>query len=508
MVKYYEKVNLGGLDKIENLFLRELKSRCILGNKLYLDDMKKEFDLKTSGNVHYERDRKKRIGQLRKIGVQVRNYGRSFYINNISYGCLSCPHWYKNGYLIDVTQACNRKCFFCYNGMFLKLPFSKPKIKNILYDRYKDGKRLVLSIGNSEPLLAPDRVFESLKLVRKLTKGKCYTFLYTNGDFLTADVLKRLKENMLDEIRISIKPQESNLKPLILAKDYIPHVMVEMPIFPNDENNMKRLLLELNKLNIFGINLSHLLCTRANKENLKARGYKIITDKFKPFYESLLPHELSVYGSEETCFNLLEFAVNKKLKIGVHYCSNENFRANYLNRRLLHAKKVKRPYETITKYGLLKKIVIYWPDYFQAHKDLQRHGVSEQQIGISQDKKRLETHVNNLHFLNTDKYEIGILYSLPEGQEVKIKILNFVKKLERKSSLPQVEEKRLQNQVAMHIARLMILERDYTKAEFFFRKALLSYSGESQEKYFYLLEYHRAIHKENSNIVSALNTVN
>jgi len=424
MNEYYKKLNLNNLDKIRNPFLAELARRCILQNKLYLYNMKEKFNLDAAEDTHYGISRKDRVDQLRRMGVRVRNYGRSLFINRISYGCLSCTHWYKNGYLADVSQACNRKCFFCYSGIFPEktgIPFSKVKKK--IYDLYKNGNRKLLSIGNSEPLLTPERVFAILKLVRKLTNGKCYTFLYTNGDLLTIDILKKLKENMLNEIRISIKPGERNLKPLVLSKDYIPNVMVEIPIFPGDEGNAEALLVELNKLEIFGINLSQLLCTVQNRENLKARGFKIVTDKFKPFYESFAPYEVSVHGSEEACFNLLEFAVDKRLKIGVHYCSNANFRTPILNGRISHARAVRKPYELVTKYGLLKKIVIYYPDYVVAYRDLKKHGIPDQQIHVCADKKRLETHVSNLCFLNVDKYEIGVLYTLPNRQEVKIKVL-------------------------------------------------------------------------------------
>jgi uncharacterized protein len=451
----YGKAEVRQLDRIKNLYLKELMSRCVLENKLYAHTMKKMFDLENPGDIQYEKNRKERIEHLKKIGVRVRNYGKSFYVNRISYGCLVCPHWYRKGYLLDVAQSCNRKCFFCYHDRLPKVDFIKKK--NMLHELYRDGARRVLSIGSSEPLLAPQRVYASLKTVHTLTRGRCYTFLYTNGDLLTRDILKKLKENSLDEIRISIKPGESSLRSVILAKDYIRNVMVEMPIFPNDEHDMKKLLLELNKLRIFGINLSHLLCTRANKDNLKARGYKIISDEVKPWYESFYPYELSVYGSEETCFSLLEFAVNKKIRIGVHYCSNDNFRSSMLNERLCLARGKKRPYEAITKYGLLKKLVVYRPDYIDACRDLKRSGIPNGQYDILADKKRLETSVKNLGLLDAGKYEIGTLYALPDGREVNIKICSKKAGIRKKRML-QDEERSLKIKIAAHVGHLMMLE--------------------------------------------------
>lgn len=484
-------MNLNKFHKINNLFLKELVTRCILKQKGYNEIMRKEFDLDSTGENNYLKDRQRRIRQLEKIGVKVRNYGRSLYINRISPGCLVCPHWYKNGYMADITQSCNRKCFFCFrDAKWEKEPFSQ--LENRIINLYKGSKRAAFSIGNSEPLLAPDKVFKCLNLVNRLTRNKCYTFLYTNGDFLTVDILKRLNKNNLREIRISIKSGEDNFRPIMLAKRLVPNVLVEIPVLPDDENNMKRLLLGLNRQDIFGINFCELTCTRENKQNLKAKGYRLISGEFKPFYECFEPYEVPIYGSEETSFNLLEFAIKKNLSLGVHYCSCDNFRSTLRNERLHQARKNRKPYEIITKYGLIKKLIVYFPDFWQAYKDLKRNGIHEKEINILKEKNRLETHVRYLAVLDKSKYDIAILYSEPEGQEVDVKIFKSSNPTKKEGLYKDEERKKLELKFLMNIGRLLILEGKHKEAYLFAKRALNLWPKKDKEKlYLYLIQNYK-----------------
>lgn len=65
----------------------------------------------------------------------------------------------------------------------------------------------------------------------------------------------------------------------------------------------------------------------------KSKGYKIFPKKilweeiFNKYYlynKPILYTGIPVFKSEETCILLLQFSVEKKLSIGVHYCSHKN----------------------------------------------------------------------------------------------------------------------------------------------------------------------------------------
>ena len=69
--------------------------------------------------------------------------------------------------------------------------------------------------------------------------------MYTSGDLLTEESARRLRDAGLQEIRFSVKNddpeqlQQRVLANMELAGRYIPDVMVEMPIVPGTEEEMK-----------------------------------------------------------------------------------------------------------------------------------------------------------------------------------------------------------------------------------------------------------------------------
>lgn len=443
---------------VNNLFLKEQMLDCFVKARRYIDEMKKIFDLKLSSAKRSQKERRENIRRLKGLGVRTRNYGRSLYLNRISRGCLACPHGYRHGIMVDVALRCNRKCFFCVSGDDKWRGTDYSHMERDMRDTYRDGTRRIFSIGNSEPLLEPERVYACLNLANELTKNRCYSYLYTNGDLLTEDIAKRMKEYGLDEIRISIKPGEWDLRAHVIAKKYIPNVMVEIPALPGDEDNLRKLLVELNRLDIFGINLCQLIGTRANKANLKERGYRIESDEYKPYYKSSALYEIPIFGSEETAFNVLEFAVREKIKIGVHYCSLENFRSVEINRRIHQARGVKRRHEIVTKDGLLKKLAVYHPHCGLAHDDLRKNGVPEEEIERLPQRNRVETHVKNIHCLNGSRYEIATVYSLPSGKEAQVIPCRINATQGELPRLPKGDADRLKLQIRRHIGNLLLLD--------------------------------------------------
>lgn len=416
--------------------MKELWLRCEVKEKRYIVKAKKMFDLSVADN-YSPKQQKQRREKLKEKGVKARNYERSLYVNRISPACLKCPHCYKYGSTIYVTLDCNRQCFFCFRDRPLnppEIPFKL--IEDRIRELHRTTKMFDFSLGEGEPFLEPDKIFRALKLVNNLTENKCYTYIYTNGDLLDEKIFKKLKAAELNEIRISIKPGDWDFQSVILAKKYIPHVIVEVPVFPGDEENMKKLFRELNKLDIFGINLCELIYSGNNKVGLKTyqqNDYRLKTDKLNP-YKSFNPEAVPIYGSEETAFNLLEYVLDKKFSMGVHYCSYENLFSTHINERIFKAKKNKKPYESVTKYGLLKKLVVYFPDHLRALKDLKKNNVPDEEIFISTENIRLETHIKNLIFLNQKDYDVAVVQSSREGEDVKVKVLRGPKSLDRKKS--------------------------------------------------------------------------
>jgi len=281
------------------------------------------------------------------------------FLNRISPGCIDCSR--HTGLTVSITRECNRNCYFCfYPGPHKE----KTKLINII-KRIVIEKNFMLSfaITGGECLLDINRTINILELIKMIVCPICQTRIYTNGDMLNRRIFKKLQAAKLDEIRISIKPGKKDYEMIKLAKDYIPRVMVEMPVFPGGEEEIKDILLKLDNLKIFGINLLEFVFCSRNAHAYKERGYKLLTDKVN--FDRPLHFDYPVYGSEAACFNILEFAAKERVSIGVHYCSFKN--KSYGNRSeiLMNkeiSRRIKSEFIKNRKYNTKQFILKYWVD--------------------------------------------------------------------------------------------------------------------------------------------------
>lgn len=306
-----------------------------------------------------QRQREERLNHLENLGLTVENEGMSVYLNRLSPGCVDCSR--GTALSVVATRECNRKCFFC--------PYRRPHkqkiklmntIKNICMHK---NYILSLAITGGECLLDLIATINILEFAKTLVGDICQTRIYTNGDMLNRSILKKLQAARLDEIRISIKP-DTDFKKIALAKEYVPRVMVETPVFPDKDEEMKGILLKLNELKIFGVNLLEFQFCCRNARLYKRRGYKLMTDKVNDFSVPF-PYCFPVYGTETACFNLLEFAAKKNFLIGVHYCSQNNERyGNYSDRlkKLEIGKRLKSEFIKNKKLNKEQRMLKFWPD--------------------------------------------------------------------------------------------------------------------------------------------------
>jgi pyruvate formate-lyase activating enzyme-like uncharacterized protein len=427
-LKLNKNIIENNVHNIQNLYLKHLFVLTRIKQQIS-DCCLEEYNLKIAPFKEKRMERRlNRIKELKKMGLIARDNNMSFYLNSLSVACYYCKMGF--GPTINLADGCNRNCFFCfqYRPQNIKKINGNQDVLNagmIHYlKNYKFKKNIInLGISGGEPLLALDGVLESIRIVKQHRKNKSIIRLYTNGDLLNEGILKKLKQTGLDEIRFGIKYGDLRiLNKIILAKKYIPRVLMEGPVFPKSEKFMKKLLHELNNIKIFGINLLDLRC-RYNVPLYKKRGYLFDYKEKTPFYEEWY-QGWPIYGSEETIFNLLEFAIQKKFSISFHYCpAKQNIKVTYLNSRKREAFANKQYHETVSEEAVLKKIVVYFPSHLKAAEDLKKHSVSKREIIISPDNKRLETHIRNLRHLDLTKYEIGILDTLPNGEEINIEVL-------------------------------------------------------------------------------------
>ena len=260
------------------------------------------------------------------------NARSSLWLNWISPACLACRKAVGTQTFLTSTQ-CPKKCFFCFNPNQENYAYYQTHVRNIAADleaEHAHGVRLQhLAVTGGEPLLHKRELFAFLERARKLYPN-AYTRLYTCGEGMDAQTARELREAGLNEVRFSIKTQESaalrqrTLDALEGCVGVFDATMVEMPVMPDELPLMQDLLVELDKRGATGINLLELCFPFNNAAAFARRGYSIKHEPYRVPYDYWYAGGLPIEGSEDACIRLLSFAIERELRMGVHYCSLEN----------------------------------------------------------------------------------------------------------------------------------------------------------------------------------------
>ena len=232
-----------------------------------------------------------------------------------------------------ISFQCHRRCFFCFNpnqDNYERHLTEKNDWRGELDGICATGGQLThIALTGGEPLLHPEDAVAFFRHARALFPG-AHLRLYTSGDLLSEELAAALGGAGLDEIRFSYKMEdppalrEKVLGNMALAREFIPCVMVEMPVMPEREEEMRALLRRLDALGVWGINLLELCFPCHNAEAFRARGYRLKNPPYRTLYNFWYAGGLPVAGSELVALRLLRFAAKEGLSLGVHYCSLEN----------------------------------------------------------------------------------------------------------------------------------------------------------------------------------------
>ncbi len=269
---------------------------------------------------------------LRALGATFRNDGKSIVVNRISPACEACQLGVGSATFF-ISLRCHRSCFYCFNPNQEDYSRFREEVRNPAAELEQmhaaHQKVHTLALTGGEPLLYKEQAFEFFRAAARLYPH-AHTRLYTCGDHADEATLEALRDVGLDEIRFSIRMHDTEqgrrhvYERIALAKQYIPQVMVEMPVLPGTLEIMQDILLELDKLEIHSVNLLELCYPYWNAAEFKQRGFVVRNPPHRVLYDYWYAGGLPIQGSEEVCLDLVAFAVEQGLKIGVHYCSLEN----------------------------------------------------------------------------------------------------------------------------------------------------------------------------------------
>lgn len=231
---------------------------------------------------------------------------------HISKGCNLCGQGKWS--CLFITGKCNAKCFYCpasqeNDGVptSQNLHFETPEA----YAEYINFFKFTgVSFSGGEPLLFFDRTLEYLKAIRKYCSPDVYIWIYTNGILASDEKFRELAAAGLDEVRFDIGATHFSLKNIAFAKDIIPNITIEIPAVPEEKEKLKEMLPEMIKAGVSNLNLHQLRLTKHNAPKLLKRNYTFIHAE-----------QPVVLESELAALEIVSFAREENLEIGVNYCS-------------------------------------------------------------------------------------------------------------------------------------------------------------------------------------------
>ena len=413
-------VTKSNVDEIKNPVLRGYASIYV---QIYQDFMKQVramgLEIETEDTTSAV---SQKIESLSKRGASVRNGEKSVYLNRISPACVACRTGIGSSTFF-VSLKCHRDCFYCFNPNQENYEYYRGHTRDMVVElnelRKTNPRMGHLALTGGEPLLFKDETLRFFEHARDLYPN-VYTRLYTSGDHIDREILEALKKAGLNEIRFSIrmhdlaKGHRYTYDRIALAREYIPSVMVEMPVLPNTLEEMKAVLRELDALDVFGINLLEFCFPLHNVEEYREKGYKVKARPFHILYDYWYAGGLPIAGSEAVCLELVAFAMESKLKLGVHYCSLENKHTGQMYKQNSGHTLPRRIHFSQRDY-FLKTAKVFGEDVPVVKQALDRAGYNDYLFSEQHDS--LEFHVNRISSLKKLTVAVGISSQVIEMRE-------------------------------------------------------------------------------------------
>ncbi len=362
------------------------------------------------------------MAELRKKGAVVRNNDKSVYVNRISPSCVACQTGIGSSTFF-VSLKCHRDCFYCFNPNQEDYQYYREHTRDMVVEldelRQTYPRMEHLALTGGEPLLHKEEAVRFFAHARELYPNS-HARLYTSGDHIDREILEFLQKSGLKEIRFSIrmhdlaKGHRYTYDRIALAREYIPNVMVEMPVLPNTFEEMKDVLRELDQLGIFGINLLEFCFPLNNAKVYREKGYKVKARPFRVLYDYWYAGGLPIAGSETVCLALMNFVLDEGLKLGVHYCSLENKHTGQIYKQNSGRSLPRRMYFSPRDY-FLKTAKVFGEDVPVVQQALEKAGY--QDYVISAEGQSLEFHVNQISRLKKMDIDVGVSSQVIETRE-------------------------------------------------------------------------------------------
>ena len=360
---------------------------------------------------------------LAGLGVKSCNEGAALVWGGRCGACEACRTG-VDSYTGIISLMCHRNCFFCFNPnqenyegySHAKKDWEK-ELRQV-HRRQPDLRYVALTGG--EPLLHKTEAAEYFRMARSLWPEASMR-LYTSGDLLEEETAAALRDAGVEEIRFSLKLEdtadgrEKVWRAMGLAKRYFPRVMVEMPVLPHAEEEMREILDRLEAMGIFGINLLELCFPYHNAEAFLERGFRLRYPPYRTLYNFWYAGGLPVDGSELLALKLLDYAAEKGFRLNVHYCSLENKHFGQVYMQNLDAAEKDRTFVMSGKDFYLKTVKVFGKDISRAERIFRAHQRTDYRVDREQGFVQFSPECAML--LKKTDLQLGISYNIREFRE-------------------------------------------------------------------------------------------
>lgn len=290
----------------------------------------------------------------------------------LSPGCEQCQEGKK--LVLFVTGLCRFRCFYCpvserRNQLDVVYANERPVVQDA--DVIEEARAIGAAgtgITGGDPLGVIDRTVHYVELLKSEFGPGHHIHLYTHEP--NAEKLQRLARAGLDEFRLhiphylwgSLESHGSAYRDVLAsAPSWGIRRGVEIPVLPEKERELRRLLRALDPLRLDFINLNEMEFSATNERALHQRGYRI--DRWNGW---------GVKGSRATAEKLVR---ELHLVTPLHYCSSRFKDSVQLRKRLLRrAERTAPPFADRTEDGTILLGIVESPDDLQLSRVVEAVG--------------------------------------------------------------------------------------------------------------------------------------
>ena len=253
--------------------------------------------------------------------------------------------------VLFVTGVCSRRCFYCPLSPQRKgrdLPYANERPVHGDSDILEEG-HLMDAMGTGmtggDPLARPHRALRFLALVKSEFGPDHHVHLYTAKSEMGLALLRSLKSEGLDELRIHATRAHRDC--ILRAGKTGLTTGVEIPAMPGRVEQMKAIASMADSAGCSFLNLNELEMCETTSEGFARRGLRLVNDE-----------SMAVRGSIEAALEVARFCEDNT-SLNVHVCPSRLKDAVQLKNRLGRmARRVRKPYEQIDEDNLLVKTTL------------------------------------------------------------------------------------------------------------------------------------------------------